>query len=150
MEKLLKVVCHKEKIRIPDKIISKIIEFSNGQCRNALVSLDAVKDLEPSEMESAVQKNIETQSKCFELLKALMWGKGQWKEIADILKDFQEDPEQTRRYLLTCVCNRLKDSSKKDHDRCYQLAYSFRHPFYDNGMNDLVFACRDFFEEAYK
>lgn len=148
MQRLLKIVCHKEKIRIPEKVIEKIIEVSNGQARNALVALDSVKDTPEEDMNNVIETLVQQDSKCFELLKALMWGRGGWKEIADVLKNFSEDPEQTRRYLMTAACNRLKDSSKKDHERCYQLAYSMRKPFYDNGMNDLVFACRDFFEEV--
>lgn len=148
MAGLLKRICHKEKIKVPAEVIEKIIELSNGQSRNALVALDGVRDLDEEQMLGAVEELAQQQAKAYELLKALLWGHGTWKEIADVLKDFTEDPEQTRRYLMTVVCNRLKDSTKKDHDKCYQLAYSMRKPFYDNGMNDLVFACRDYWEET--
>lgn len=150
MKNLLNRICEMEELSIPEEAIDKIIEVSGGQSRNALVALDNIKDLRETKMIEAIEKNAQAENKCFELLKALMWGRGAWKEIADILKNFEEDPEQTRRYLMTVACNRLKDSTKKDHDKCFQLAYSMRKPFYDNGMNDLIFACRDFYEEVYK
>ena len=148
MEELLRSICEKEQLNVPDKVIEKIIECSFGQSRNALVALDGVKDLPADKMMQAVEKNIEAESKSFELLKALLWPKSRtsWTEVANVLKTYEEDPEQTRRYLMTAACNRLKDATKNDHERCFQLAYSMRKPFYDNGMNDLVFACRDFFE----
>lgn len=149
MRELLSNICDREDIDIPEEAIDKIVEVSNGQSRNALVALDSIKDLKKEKMVNAIEKIAESESKCFELLKALLWGDGRWNKIADILKNFEEDPEQTRRYLMTVACNRLRDSSKKDHDKCFQLAYSMRKPFYDNGMNDLIFACRDFFEEVY-
>lgn len=150
MERLLRKVCEEESLKIPDEVLEKIIDVSMGQSRNALVALDAVKNLSGKKMIEAVERSAQQESKSFELLKSLLWGRGKWNEIANILKDFEEDPEQTRRYLMTCACNRLKDPSKeKDHELCYQLAFSMKKPFYDNGMNDLVFACHDFWREAY-
>lgn len=150
MLRLLKKVCHRERMDVPQAALEKIAELSMGQSRNALVALDNIRDVPREEMESAVEAAVASESKCYDLLKALMWGKGGWGEIADVLSTFFEDPEQTRRYIMTVACNRLKDRTKNDHEKCYALAYSFRKPFYDNGMNDLIFACRDFFEETAK
>lgn len=150
MRELLASVCEKEEIEIPEKAIDKIVEVSLGQSRNALVALDTIKDLSPKKMEEALEKFAQQENKCYELLQALLWKDGKWSTIAKILKDFVEDPEQTRRYLMTCACNQLKDPAKeKNHDSCFQLAFSMRKPFYDNGMNDLIFACRDFWNEVY-
>lgn len=150
MMELLHLICEKEGIEIPEKALEKIVEFSCGQSRNALVSLDNIKDLKKAEMADAVEKTASLENQSFNLLKSLMWSDGSWSTIAKVLQVFEEDPEQTRRYLMTFSCNRLKDVSKsKDHEKCFQLAYSMKKPFYDNGMNDLVFACRDFYDEVY-
>lgn len=150
MEHLLRSICRKERMRVPDKAIDKIIEVSMGQSRNALVALDSIKDLSEDKMNEAIERSAQQESKCFELLKALLWGRGNWGDIAKILQNFEEDPEQTRRYLMTVCCNQLKDPAKsKNHENCFQLAYSMKKPFYDNGMNDLIFACRDFWNEVY-
>lgn len=149
MKVLLKRICSEEALDVPEEAINRIIEVSNGQSRNALVALDGIKDLDKNKMAAAIEEIAQSESKCYALLKALLWGRGDWKEIADVLKDLDEDPEQTRRYLMTVACNRLMDKTKKDHEMCFQLAYSMKKPFYDNGKNDLVFACRDFFEEVY-
>lgn len=150
MTKLLNDIAEKEDIEVPDEIIEKIVEVSLGQSRNALVALDAVKNLPKSKMKEAVEQSMQAESKCFDLLKALLWGRGDWASIAKVLKDFNEDPEQTRRYLMTAACNQLKDPAKaKNHEASFQLAYSMKKPFYDNAMNDLIFACRDFWNEVY-
>lgn len=150
MQGLLTDIAEKEGFEIPEPVLEKIITVSLGQSRNALVALDAIKSLPPKKMLEAVERAAQEESKCYDLLKALLWGNGTWKSIATILENFEEDPEQTRRYLMTAACNQLKSPDKeRSHDAAFQLAYSMKNPFYNNGFNDLVFACRDFWVEVY-
>ena len=151
---LLKRVCKREHLDIPDESLSKITDMAAGSSRTALVSLDGIKGLTPEMHAEAIREAVKKDTAAFELLGALIWNKGGWKQITDVLNGLfatEEDPEGIRRYLMTCAANQLLDPKKEaSHGNALLLMDSFKGDFYLNGRNDLVWACRDFWTKKGK
>lgn len=91
-------------------VVSKIIKYSDGSPRNALVLLDGVIDLEDiTEMEHAVDRLTASSEKMVELCKALK-SKQDWKKISRILQAIEEEPETVRYYVLAFFNSELLSS----------------------------------------
>ena len=144
---LMKRIAKREHMTVPEETFAKIADIACGSSRTALVSLEKIKDLSPEKHSEAIKEAVRVETKAFELLGALMWNKGGWKQITDVLNGLvDEEPEGIRRYLMKCAANQLLDPAKsKNHGNALCLMDSFKHDFYTNGENDLVWACRDFF-----
>lgn len=143
---LIAHVCKEEKTKIDAEVCSKIIENSDGSARKALVFLDSVIYL-PSKKEqlnAIVTATAELQA--FEIVKALLYRKTTWKEMAAILKMTEgEEPEQIRWLVLACCKTELLKAGKFA-GRAYVVIDAFRENFYDSKMSGLAAACYEVIE----
>lgn len=131
MRGLLKSICKKEKIEISDDIMSQLITVASGGVRRAIVLLDKIRHLEEDDQAEAIAGGAdEGPAEVVALCRALLNGGGNWKAIADILKEIKEEPETVRLIVLGYMNSVLLKSGK---DRAFQIIQSFSQPFYDNG-----------------
>jgi len=141
MSNLLSSVCEKEGVDISEEVLDKIIEYSEGSARKALVLLNQIIELEDEdEMIEAIQSTtVEEQSK--NIVKALLNPRCKWQEIAKILKTIQtEEPEQIRWQILGYTKAILLSAGKYS-SRAYLIIDAFRDHFYDSKHAGLVAAC---------
>lgn len=137
MSLLLKRVIKKEDKKVKNKVIEQIVEDSLGSPGQALMVLDKIIDLKPSQMFEAAKKVSASQNQAIDLCRNII-KKASWKTISKILNDIQkEDPEKIRRMIMSYCC---KIILKGDNARSYLIMDAFREPFHNNGFNDLVLA----------
>lgn len=96
---LVAEVSQAEGAEIPEKIIHKIAEKSQGHPRNALVELDKILGLDAEDMEAALALQEDIDMKVIDLCKALV-KKSSWKKVASILDNLKEDPEKIKQAVL--------------------------------------------------
>jgi len=149
LSKLLKSVCKEEHVKIDEEVIEKIVDNSDGSARKALVFLDNV-ILLPTKREQLNTIVIVTAEKqAFEIVRALLYKKTNWKEMAAILKATEgEEPEQVRWLVLSCCKTEILKAGKFA-GRAFVVIDAFRDNFYDSKMAGLVAACYECIEGSH-
>ena len=148
--KLLDYVCKAEETEVPNEVVGKIIENSEGSARKALVFLNSVIHLSSKrdQLNAIVTATAELQA--FEIVKALLYKKTAWKEMAAILKATEgEEPEQIRWLVLAC-CKTEMLKAGKFAGRAYVIIDAFRDNFYDSKHAGLAAACYEVIEGSFE
>jgi DNA polymerase-3 subunit gamma/tau len=139
MKGLLRRILHEEKETIPDEVYEQIAQDSLGHPRAALQILDQVLQVPLERRLEVAKRSAEMQSECILLCRALMDGSG-WKKVRNILSGLKnEEPEGIRRAVLRYSTNSLLGSDENDH--AGMIMEEFMNPFYDNPLDQLVYAC---------
>lgn len=97
---IMRDVSDKEGWEPSDAVMERITEVSEGSARKALVVLGQVMELQTEEDRLAAVGKSETKHQARELTKLLMDGCRDWKKIAAILKDVEDEPESLRCMIL--------------------------------------------------
>jgi DNA polymerase III gamma/tau subunit len=139
MKGLLRRILHEEDETIPEDVYSQIAQDSVGRPRNALQILDQVLAV-PMERRLEVAKQAAVvQSESIALCRALMDGAG-WKKVRGIVNGLQDqEPEAIRRHVLSYCRSTLLGSD--ENDQAGLIMEEFLEPFYNNPMDQLVYAC---------
>lgn len=139
------------KLSIHDDTVSNIINESEGSARKALVLLNQIKDIDdPEEQADAVSKSSH-RSKGIELAKALVSPRTQWKEVADILKNMDEEMQvESIRHLVLSYCNKILLGGGGLSARMAFVLDRFQSNFYDSKSAGLSLACYEVITAAPK
>jgi len=97
---LLKRVSNEEGIEVDPEILMKIAKASDGSPRQALVTLDAVIDCDPKDQEGCILRLSAETTTTLQLCQALL-EKRAWVDVAKIILDLENEPEQTRAGILS-------------------------------------------------
>ena len=139
MKGLLRRVLHEEKESIPEEVYAQIMQDSLGHPRNALQILDQVLQVPAERRLEVARQTAILQSESIALCRALMDGSG-WKKVKNILNGLKDqEPETIRRSVLRYCTNTLLGSEENDHAGL--IMEEFMDPFYDNPLDQLVYAC---------
>jgi len=138
---LLSDVCDKEDIKIKESVLEKIIEYSDGSARKALVYLNGVMPLDSEkEMLNSIISE-ETETKGIDIARALLKNTN-WKTMASILKEAKkEEPETIRRIVLGYSSTVLLGGPNKMSSKAFIILDSFQETFFYTGFAGLVHAC---------
>lgn len=129
MAKLLNRVCEAEGAKVREDVIDRISQDCGGSARTALVTLEKVLGL-PAEQQMKVAKQVmEMENKCIDLCRILI-KKVTWKQVSEVLRGLEEDPESIRRGVFNYAAAVLLNSGEP---RAYLVMDSFDKPFYDTG-----------------
>ncbi len=139
---VVKRVITDEELDVPAKIVSKIVEQANGSPRRALVLLEEVIGAETEEDQLALVAPYEIEVKAFDIVKALLWEKTTWLEVAKLLQNVDDDPEQLRRFILACATTELLKGGKNS-KRAANIISLFRDDWFACGKAGLVVSCWD-------
>jgi len=146
LSKLLKSVCKEEHVKIDEEVVEKIVDNSDGSARKALVFLDSVIRLPTKREQLNVIVTASAELQAFEIVRALLYRKTNWKEMAAILKATEgEEPEQVRWLVLSCCKTEILKAGKFA-GRAFVVIDAFRDNFYDSKMAGLVAACYEIIE----
>lgn len=140
---LIADVCKMERKKIPNEVVKKIIENSDGSARGALVYLHEVINLKnKSEMLNAIV-TVTAEMQAIEIARALFKTSTNWSKMANILKETEgEEPEQIRYMVLGYAkAVMLKTNNKQMIARAYLIIETFSENFYNTKMAGLVAAC---------
>jgi DNA polymerase III gamma/tau subunit len=142
IEQLIKSVCKAERAKIGQGVIDKIAESASGSAREALVLLGSVIGLaDDAAREEAIQRS-SSQSVAFDLVKAMLWGRAKWPDVAKIVAGIDAEPENMRRLILKCATTELLKANGNA-ARAAAIINRFEGNFFDGGMSSLVLACYD-------
>lgn len=127
---------------LPDEVIERIAEVSEGSARKALVILNQIIGLDSvDEMLEAIQAS-DARRDAIEIARLLINPKSAWKEVASLIKKVEDEPESIRRLVLSyasAVC--LSGGPLKN--RAHLVLEVFRDHWYDEGKAGLVRSCYD-------
>jgi DNA polymerase-3 subunit gamma/tau len=142
MEKLVKLVCRKEEIKLDSKVLDKLIELAEGRARTALVMLGKVSKLSKEQQIKALQHAKDEENVAIDLCRLLVNKKGRpsWKAVAKCLKDLKEETEAVRWAVLGYARSGLVDGWC-DPDLCEEVISLFQDNFWDSKDAGLAAAC---------
>ncbi len=132
------------KVSVP--VIEKIVEVANGSARVALVILNQVMGM-PTEAAqlNAIQK-LDVKEDSFKIVKALLWGKTTWAEMAKILLAIEDEAEGIRRMVLaTARTELLKANANAKRAFCIITSFESTYPW-DAGKSGLASLARACYE----
>ena len=140
MMELLERVVSKEGKDVPERVLNQIVANSLGSPRSALVQLDKIIDMDPSEMKAAVEKLEVEGAETIQLCRALLEPKPEWGKISKILSKLATEPEGTRMAVLG-YCNAILLKGSMNPRACLVME-CFKDPFYNNDAKfRLTLAC---------
>lgn len=143
IEALLMLVLSKEKkLNFPKSVVDKIIEYSDGSARKALVFLDQVINLSDENiMLQAIEKSA-SEEVGFAIAQALNNYKTTWEQMVDLLGKLEhEEPETIRYIVLGYAVKVLKNKNRQVNNRAMMIINSFRFNFYESKVAGLYAAC---------
>ncbi len=96
---LIEGIAEAEGCELGEGVAEEIAEASEGSPRQALIILEKIMKLPPSEQQVAAQLESPSSAQIIELCRAIV-KRSNWKVIAPILKGINDDPEKVRRAVL--------------------------------------------------
>ena len=141
IEDILTYVCKKEKLKISEEVLDKIVKCCEGSARKALVYLDQVMGLEDEEEQLNAITPSSMAAAAFDLWKEFCAPKPQWANVAAVLRELKDDPEGVRRLILACARTSLLKPGSKYAARAYLVIDTFRDNLYDTGAAGLAAQC---------
>jgi DNA polymerase-3 subunit gamma/tau len=122
---LIKRVGRKERYRVPQALLDVIARDSLGSPRAALSMLESVIGLDEDEAIEMAQQVAEKENNVIDLCRALVKG-SDWKTIASLVTNLKDDPESSRRAILTYMSKVLANSrTKPEQQRAYLIMDAF-------------------------
>ncbi len=142
MNRLLMRIIKKERKKISDIVIDKIILCSEGSAREALVFLNSVINLsDEKDMLNAIETStIETQT--IQIARMLFNPRTKWGDATKLLSKVENDAAEQIRYLILAYARRVILSNNfKVVSRAYAIITAFEDNFFDSKAAGLVAAC---------
>jgi len=140
LTRLLHSVCEKEGAKISIDILKEIARVSEGSPRQALVILGQVIGIkDPGEIMKVIEEGSVREAQVIDLCRLMLEGrKDKWKEMSELLKGIEAEPETVRYavlgYLNTVLLNR-------GDDRIVELIELFSESFMYSGRAGLSASC---------
>jgi len=135
--KLLEKVVDKEGLKIGKEIRDDIVDNCQGSARMALVLLDKIMNLEPEDMEKALELKISEENEGIDLCRALI-KKESWSKVSGIIKNLKAEPESIR-YMVLGYAKAVLLKSKNY--QAWWVIDIFKEPFFYSKQAGLVHAC---------
>jgi DNA polymerase-3 subunit gamma/tau len=148
IRELVESVAGKEGKKLPDKVLTRVVECADGSARLALNILNKLLNLdnEADQIAAVVPEGVAKQAD--ELVRLLVWQPNvSWKDIAAVLKDVTDEPEQLRRRILAVARAELLKANPKTSGRAYALICAFEGHFFDSGTAGLARAAYEVFSD---
>jgi DNA polymerase III gamma/tau subunit len=141
IEKLISSVCKKEKIKLSEEVIDKIVDVSEGSARKALVVLHQIRDIKSKEGQlNAISSSI-SENQGITIARLLFNTKTKWKEIADVLKTIENDDAESIRWLILGYAKSVLLNGGNLSARAYQVIRVFQDNWYDCKSAGLISGC---------
>jgi len=134
-------VSNKEGMELSEDVVQSIVECAEGSARKALVILGQVGHLENEEQQlKAIVAASINKDQAIELARALIRPNVRWQEVAPLLRDIKDDPEQVR-YLVLGYSRSVMLGGGKLASRAFDIIDVFSDNFYDSKHAGLAAAC---------
>lgn len=134
---LINSVANQEEKVISKAVSEKTAEISEGSARKALVLLHQIISIEDEDTQLETLQKADIKKQAIEIARALMNEKTTWKQMAEILKGVDEDPESIR-WMVLGYCAKVAFARPP---RACAIIEEFRDPFYDSKKAGLISSC---------
>lgn len=147
MMQLLRTVCGREKAKVSDDVLAKVVTAAGGSARSALVQLEKVVAFADGDDQMDAVSAVGVERSAFELVKVLMPFKGtpRWADVAAVLKEIEaEDPEGLRHMVMASARSTLLRPQANEAQRAmaYKVIDSLRDPLFDRNSGNALLAAR--------
>lgn len=140
IEKIVKSVAAKEKIKLRPRAMRRLIEASEGSGRKALVILESLVGVkEPKRQLKLIEKN-DSRAPAINIARALLNRVTVWSEMAQILRDNMNEDAEGMRHMVLGYCTSILLNGKPD-PRAALVIECFQDSFYESKKAGLVVAC---------
>lgn len=144
--KLLDNVLKKEKKTLSNEVRDKIIEVADGSARKLLVLLHSVIGLDDEDDQLECVGNSEVEVEAINLCRVLFNPRAKFPDVANVLRDLKQDPEEVRWRVLAFARSALLKGGRSV-GRAYAVLVAFRDNFYDSKHAGLAAACFEVMED---
>lgn len=145
MTKVLEWVLNSEGVTLNPKVSKTLIDASNGCPGLMLVKLDQIIGIRGEKdqleaIENVTFEDVEIIDICRRLMERES-GVKKWDGLSAMLRNFDKDPEQTRRAILGYLGNVLLGQKGEAGKRIALLISEFERPYYETGKAGLICSC---------
>ncbi len=141
---LLADVLTKESASLPEKVLDRIIELSEGSARQALQSLHKIIGLQDEEEQLNTLQSLDTEKKAIDLCRLLINPQTKWPQVAELIKSLEEEPETIRRSVLGYAGSVVLSGGKLA-GRAYRILTVFEADWFASGRAGLIRSCYEVF-----
>jgi DNA polymerase-3 subunit gamma/tau len=141
LTELVERISQAEGVQLGDKVIEKICDIADGSARKAIVLLHQVRGAKTEEDQLKELRKSDTKYDAIELCRLLL-KEASWRDVCDMIKGIQSEPEGVRRLVLVYASKASLGGNK----RALTVLESFRDNFYDTGLAGLILACSEVME----
>ena len=139
LSKLVIRTINAEEASVQASVVKRIVEYSEGSPRKALVFLNQIIDLPTAKNQLDAIIKDSTEAQAITIARTLMQTKASWPQMAKVLKACQtEDPEGIRRMVLGYAKTMLLN---KPSTRTFYVLEAFADNVYDSGWAGIVANC---------
>ncbi len=142
LAQLVKEVAGKESFELSSDVLESILGAAEGSPRKALVLLDQIQNIQGEQDQLAAISSGISSTKAIDLARAIFKPGVQWKELAIIIKELDDDPEAVRRLILGYAQTILLGGGKLS-ERAFSVIDVFRDPLFNVGKPGLTANCFD-------
>lgn len=141
LERIIQRTVDKLGKQITPEVLQEIAEAAEGSGRKALVILEQVICLDTEQEQlAAIQATTLNKDAAIDLARALVNPRADWKQVAAILKNINDEPEAVR-YLVLGYCRAILLSGGPLASRAFTIIDIFSSNFYDSKQAGLAAAC---------
>ncbi len=145
LKKLIASILEKEEVKFSSLVIDKVAEASEGSARRCLKILESLVSLKTDEERLESLDDPESKDKAKTLCQLLMNKKTKWPEVAEVLKNLTESPEDLRRMILGYASAVLLKGTINP--RAYLILLVFGDNTFSSGKPGLVRMAYEVFKE---
>lgn len=131
LEKLLADVAKREKAKLGEEVLEKIVRHADGSARAALVVLEQVLEFDDEEEQLEAVERADVAVQSIALARAMINPRARWADVAKVLKGLDEDAERIRWGVLGYVSNVLLANPKLS-VRAFKIIQAFENNFFDS------------------
>ena len=141
INQLIVSIAEKENKEIPEDVREKMVEYSEGSARKALVFLNSIIDMEDEDhMIMAIGDSIE-EEKAITVARLLFNPKTKWPDMAKVLRGVQSEDAENMRWMVLGYAKSILIKGGKLSSRAYLVIDSFSETFWNTKHAGLAAAC---------
>jgi DNA polymerase-3 subunit gamma/tau len=131
----------KEKAKISEEVIEKIVDNSNGSAREALQHLGVVLSLKDEQQQLDAIVPEASKRNAFDIVKALLWQKTDWPKMAKIISEVGEQNVEGLRHLILKNATIELMKANGNAARAHAIIRAFSYPWHDMKWGGLEACC---------
>lgn len=140
MREYIKSIGESEQTTIPPKVVTQIVQDSQGSPGIAISIVESIIGLPKEQMIEVAKRSTQRENLVLSLCQSL-FKKTSWKDVAPILNELKGDDIEGVRWAVMGYATKVCLGGGPQKDRAWMVLDAFREPFYNSGFNGIVHAC---------